>query len=61
MAAQIKEQLGGAQPKLAFQFECSTRGKLMFREREKLQLLKRLRQSVNPDVPWKVFTLKGGS
>ena len=59
MAAQIKEQLGGARPKLVFQFECSTRGKLMFREQEKLELLKRLRQSVNPDVPWAGFYTEG--
>jgi hypothetical protein len=56
MAAQIKEQLDGAQPDLVFQFECVTRGKLMFREQEKLQLLKRFRQSVGPEVPWVVFT-----
>ena len=30
MAAKIKEQLDGAQPELVFQFECVTRGKLMF-------------------------------
>src|ERR671917_871869 len=61
MAAQIKEQLGGAQPKLVFQFECLTRDKMMFREREKLQLLKQFRQSVNPDVPWVGFYTVGGS
>jgi hypothetical protein len=55
MAAQIKEQLDGAQPELVFQFECVTRGKLMFREQEKLQLLKRFRQSVDPEVPWVGF------
>jgi hypothetical protein len=55
MARQIKEQLDGAQPELVFQFECVTRGKLMFREQEKLQLLKRFRQSVSPDVPWVGF------
>ncbi len=55
MAQQIKEQLGGAQPKLVFQFECMTRGKLMFREQEKLQLLRRFRQSVGPDAPWVGF------
>jgi hypothetical protein len=55
MAAQIKEQLDGAKPELVFQFECVTRGKLMFREQEKLQLLKRFRQSVSPDVPWVGF------
>src|SRR3712207_9399759 len=46
MAAQIKEQLGGVQPKLVFQFECLTRGKTMLREQEKLQLLRRFRQLV---------------
>jgi small ligand-binding sensory domain FIST len=55
MAAQIKEQLDGAQPELVFQFECVTRGNLMFREQEKLQLLKRFRQSIDPDVPWVGF------
>jgi hypothetical protein len=55
MAAKIKDQLGGEKPKLVFQFECVTRGKLMFREQEKLQLLKRFRQSVGPDVPWVGF------
>ena len=55
MAAQIKEQLGGEKPKLVFQFECATRGKLMFREQEKLQILKRFRQSLDPDVPWVGF------
>jgi hypothetical protein len=55
MAAQIKEQLDGAQPELVFQFECVTRGKLMFREQEKLHLLKQFRQSVGPDVPWAGF------
>jgi hypothetical protein len=52
MAAQIKEQLAGDQPKLIFQFECATRGKMMFREQEKLQLLRQFRRSVDPGVPW---------
>jgi hypothetical protein len=55
MAAQIKHQLGGEKPKLVFQFECLTRGKTMFREQEKLQILNRFRQSVGPDVPWAGF------
>jgi hypothetical protein len=55
MSAQIKEQLDGAQPELVFQFECVTRGKLMFREQEKQELLRRFRQSVGPDVPWVGF------
>jgi hypothetical protein len=59
MAEQIKEQLGGESPKLIFQFECATRGKVMFREQEKLQLLKRFRQSLDPDAPWVGFYTAG--
>jgi hypothetical protein len=55
MATQIKDQLGGEKPELVFQFECLTRGKFLFREQEKVQLLKRFRQSVGPDVPWAGF------
>jgi len=59
MAAQIKEQLEGEKPKLVFQFECATRGKMMFREQEKLQLLRRFRQSLDPDAPWVGFYTAG--
>jgi hypothetical protein len=59
MAAQIKDQLGGEKPKLVFQFECATRGKMMFREQEKLQILKRFRQSLDPDAPWAGFYTAG--
>ena len=59
MATQINQQLGGEKPKLVFQFECDTRGKMMFREQEKLQLLKRFRRSVGPEVPWVGFYTLG--
>jgi hypothetical protein len=52
MAAQIKNQLGGEKPKLVFQFECGTRGKMMLRDQEKLQFLRQIRQTVGADVPW---------
>ena len=55
MAHQIKDQLGSERPKLVFQFECLTRGKSMFREQEKLQILKRFRQYVGPEAPWAGF------
>jgi hypothetical protein len=55
MATQIKEQLGGEKPKLVLQFECATRGKMMLRDQEKLHLLKRFRQSLDPDAPWAGF------
>jgi hypothetical protein len=59
MSQQIKEQLGGENPKLVFQFECATRGKDMFREQEKLQFLRHFRRSVDPDVPWAGFYCAG--
>src|SRR5215216_1771952 len=59
MAAQIKEQLDGDQPKLVLQFECATRGKDMFREQEKLQVLRQFWRSVDPDVPWAGFYCAG--
>ena len=51
MAAQIKDQLEGEKPKLVFQFECATRGKMMLRDQEKLQFLRQFRQTVGADVP----------
>ena len=55
MAGQIKDQLGDEKPKLVFQFEYSTRGKLQFREQKKQEIFRRFRQSVDPDVPWAGF------
>src|ERR671912_1528516 len=45
MAGQIKDQLGDEKPKLVFQFEYSTRGKLQFREQKKQEIFRRFRQS----------------
>jgi hypothetical protein len=59
MASQIKEQLGGENPKLVFQFECATRGKMMFRDQEKLQFLRQFRRSIDPDVPWAGYYCAG--
>jgi hypothetical protein len=59
MAAQIKDQLEGEKPELVFQFECATRGKLLFRDQEKQQILKNFRQSLDPDAPWVGFYTVG--
>jgi hypothetical protein len=55
MATQIKQQLGDTQPKLVFHFDCTARGKIMFRDQEKLRNLRRFRQAVGPEVPWVGF------
>jgi small ligand-binding sensory domain FIST len=36
-------------------FDCVSTGKLMFRDREKLQLLSQFRQEVSPEAPWAGF------
>ncbi len=59
MVEHIKQVLGGNQPKLVFHFDCVSRGKTMFRDQEKLQLLRRFRQAVGPDVPWAGFYTYG--
>jgi hypothetical protein len=59
VAQHIRQELGGAQPKLVLHFDCATRGKTMFREQEKLRILRRFRQAVGPDVPWAGFYTAG--
>jgi hypothetical protein len=59
MSQQIKEQLGGEKPELVFQFECATRGKMMFRDQEKSKILEQFRQSLDPDTPWAGFYTAG--
>ena len=59
MVARIKQELGGNQPKLVFQFDCVSRGKLMFRDQEKMRLLRQFRQAIGPDVPWAGFYTYG--
>jgi hypothetical protein len=55
MAGQIKQDLGGNQPKLVLHFDCVSRGKLMFRDQEKLRILRQFRQAVGPEAPWAGF------
>jgi hypothetical protein len=55
MAGQIKQDLGGNQPKLVLHFDCVSRGKLMFRDQEKMRLLRQFRQAVGPEAPWAGF------
>lgn len=55
IAQEIKAQLGPNPAKLVFQFDCAGRGKMIFREPQKLELLKMLRQNVDPEAPWLGF------
>jgi len=52
IADDITAQLKGSPPKFVLQFDCAGRGKMVFREQEKLDLLDDLQRRVGPDVPW---------
>lgn len=54
LGSQIKAQLGGATPKLIFQFDCGGRGKIFLRDQQRLQLLGRLQRQL-PFSPWLGF------
>ena len=49
---QIKDMTGKEKPKLVMQFECMGRGKVVFREQEKIDLLRSLQEEVGADLPW---------
>lgn len=59
ISRQINEQLNGVKPKFVFQFECVGRGKVVFREREKIELAKTLQKDLGEDLPWIGFYTYG--
>ena len=59
IAEEIKAQIGENPGKIVFHFDCAGRGKVIFRDQQKTQLLKMLRQKVDPDVPWLGFYTYG--
>ena len=52
IAEEIKAQLGSNQAKLVLHFDCAGRGKMIFRDPQKLQLLRTLREQIGSDTPW---------
>ena len=52
MADKLLHQLRGTPPKLIFHVECVGRGKLFFREQEKLQMANSLQAKVGKEIPW---------
>jgi len=52
VAEEVRGGLQGRTPKFVLHFECMGRGKVVFREREKLDLVHSLQREVGGDVPW---------
>jgi hypothetical protein len=55
LSRHINEQLDGVKPKFVFQYECVGRGKVVFREVEKIALIKSLQKNLGEELPWLGF------
>jgi hypothetical protein len=59
IAGQIKDKTGARKPKFVLQFECMGRGKVVFRDSEKIALIGSLQQEIGADIPWIGFYTYG--
>jgi hypothetical protein len=59
ISRQIREKTGDAKPKFVMQFECMGRGKVVFREQEKIDLLRSLQHDLGTELPWIGFYTYG--
>jgi len=59
ISRQIKEKSGTRTPKFVLQFECMGRGKVVFREQEKTELIRSLQEQIGENVPWIGFYTYG--
>jgi hypothetical protein len=58
-ASHIKEAIGDRRIKMVFHFDCAGRGKVVFRDQQKNQLLKELQEKVGSSIPWIGFYTYG--
>jgi len=49
---QIRERAGAKKPKFVLHVECMGRGKAVFRESEKIDLIRCLQKKIGDDIPW---------
>ena len=59
ISRQIRDMTGKEKPKLVMQFEFMGRGKVVFREQEKIDLLRSLQEDIGGDLPWIGFYTYG--
>lgn len=59
ISRQIMAKEGAGSPKFVLQFECMGRGKVVFREQEKTELIRSLQEQIGGDVPWIGFYTYG--
>jgi hypothetical protein len=59
ITSQIKTKAGSEKPKFVFHFDCVGRGKVVFREEEKNELIKSFQKDIGEDIPWIGFYTYG--
>ena len=59
VSEEIRNTAGSRKPKFVMQFECMGRGKVVFREQEKADLIGSLQNALGADVPWLGFYTYG--
>ncbi len=59
ISKQIKGKTETERPKFILHFECVGRGKVVFREREKIELLNKLQHDIGRAIPWMGFYTYG--
>jgi hypothetical protein len=52
LSRNIKEKIGTVKPKFVLHFECAGRGKVILRERVKIDLISSLQKEMGGDIPW---------
>lgn len=52
LSSHLKDKVGTEKPKFVLQFECAGRGKVMLRERVKIELISSLQKEMGGDIPW---------
>ncbi|TAN41964.1 MAG: histidine kinase [Nitrospirae bacterium] len=59
ISRQVQKMAGDKKPKFILHFECVGRGKVVFREREKIELIRSLQKDIGADIPWIGFYTYG--
>jgi hypothetical protein len=59
ISRRIQAQVGTKKPKFILHFECVGRGKVVFRDSEKLELIRSLQKDLGEDIPWLGFYTYG--
>jgi len=59
ISGRIKDRIATKKPKFVLHFECVGRGKAVFRDAEKIEMITALQQEIGADVPWLGFYTYG--